>query len=259
MSHPAPINHFDLAFIVDTTGSMGSLISAAQKQMVEIVDTLAQESEIDIRFGVVEYRDHPPQDKMIFKAYQLTDDLVKIRTAINGLHADGGGDAPEAVFAGIVAAIEKLRWRPHSRRMALLVGDAPPHGVGFGGDAFPNGCPSGETIESVSAKSEENRMTLYSLGLNRSCEPHFEKISRLTGGQYFRSQDAAAAMKQIKNILSVEFDDIDLDRKVFDAFTASLNLEIEQLAEQIEVSPMKISTSLCRLQSRDLLIRQSAT
>ena len=66
-------------------------------------------------------------------------------------------------------------------------------------------------------------------------------------------------MKQIKNILSIEFNDIDLDRKVFDAFTASPNLDVEELAEQIEVSPMKISSSRCRLQSRGLLINQPAT
>ena len=133
----APINHFDFAFIVDTTGSMGGLIKAAQKQMVEMIDTLSKESEIDTRFGVVEYRDHPPQDNMIFRAYDLTDNLKKARKAISGLRAAGGGDAPEAVFAGIVGAINELSWRPHSRRISLLVGDAPPHGVGYRGDGFP--------------------------------------------------------------------------------------------------------------------------
>lgn len=247
------INHFDLAFIVDTTGSMGSLIQAAQNQMVSMVDQLSKESEIDVQFGVIEYRDHPPQDQMIFKAYNLTSDLKKIRKAIQGLKASGGGDAPEAVFAGIVAAIRELTWRPHARRMAVLVGDAPPHGVGANGDGFPNGCPSGEDIQSVAAKSEENRMTLYSLGLNRSCEPHFEKISRLTGGRYFRSEDAKAAMSQIKEILTREFGDLEFDREVHDAWDLSVDPSVDEVAEQLNSTPSKVGSALCRLQSRGLL------
>ena len=250
----APVNHFDLAFTIDTTGSMGHLIQAAQKQMVEMIESLSKESQIDMRFGVVEYRDHPPQDKMIYRAYDLTGDLKKARKAINGLNASGGGDAPEAVFAGIVATIDQLSWRPYSRRMAILVGDAPPHGVGAQGDSFHNGCPSGETIDSVSAKSEENRMTLYSLGLHQGCEPYFENMSRLTGGRYFRSENASAAMDKIREILATEFGDVEFDREVHDAWELTKSPSIDEVAEQLSAPASKVSTSVCRLQTRGLLL-----
>ena len=43
-----------MAFIVDTTASMGGLIKAAQKRMVEMVDSLATAVDVDMQLGVVE-------------------------------------------------------------------------------------------------------------------------------------------------------------------------------------------------------------
>ena len=174
------INQFDLAFVVDTTSSMQGLISAAQRQMVDMVDSLTQAGDINMQLGVVEYRDHPPQDTMVFRVYALTSNLKKARRTINGLKVNGGGDAPEAVFAGVVAACQQLKWRPHARRIAVLVGDAPPHGVGCHGDAFPRGCPSGETMESVAAKAEEANVTLHALGLTAAVDKSFSLMSQLT-------------------------------------------------------------------------------
>ena len=167
------INQFDLAFVVDTTASMSNLIHAAQKQLVQVIDALADGSDVDMRLGIVEYRDHPPQDNMVSRVYPFTDDSAKAKKTIKALKVNGGGDAPEAVFAGVVSALRKLEWRANARRIAVLVGDAPPHGVGAAGDGFPNGCPSGETIQSVAAKAEEANVTLYAIGLNRSVKPHF--------------------------------------------------------------------------------------
>ena len=151
----AQINEFDLAFVVDTTGSMGGLITAAQRQMTEMIDALASAAAVEMRLGIVEYRDHPPQDTLISRAYPFTADLRAAKKTLNALRAQGGGDEPEAVFAGLVAAQSELAWRPHARRVAVLVGDAPPHGLGRRGDSFPHGCPSGETIHSTAAKLEE--------------------------------------------------------------------------------------------------------
>ena len=103
-----------------------------------------QPVDVDVRLGVVEYRDHPPQDTMVFQVHPLVGDFRAARKYLDSLRASGGGDEPEAVFAGVVAACRELSWRRHARRMAMLVGDAPPHGVGCRGDGFPGGCPSGE-------------------------------------------------------------------------------------------------------------------
>jgi Mg-chelatase subunit ChlD len=94
------INAVDLAFVVDTTGSMSGLIAAAQSQMVRMLQELTQAADIQLSLGVVEYRDHPPQDKMVYRVYQFTNNMKNAQKTINSLQADGGGDTPEAVLDG---------------------------------------------------------------------------------------------------------------------------------------------------------------
>lgn len=70
--------------------------------------------------------------------------MEKVRKAINDAKVDGGGDAPEAVFAGLVRCLE-LPWAQGSYRVVILIGDAPPHSVGAPATATsrtPPGSPS---------------------------------------------------------------------------------------------------------------------
>ncbi len=134
------LSHVDLCFVVDTTGSMGPFISAARTALLDTVEALGARSGVEIQVGLVEYRDHPPQDtSFVTRHHPLTHDLRKMRKVINGLRADGGGDHPEAVYDGVCEAAVLTEWRAHSCRFILLVGDAPPHGyvpargVGRGG------------------------------------------------------------------------------------------------------------------------------
>lgn len=247
------INAVDLAFVVDTTGSMGGLIAAAQNQMVTMLRELTQAADVNLWLGVVEYRDHPPQDTMVYQVHAFTDDLQKAQKTIMGLKANGGGDAPEAVLDGIVAACNELAWWQHSRRLMVLVGDAPPHGVGAGGDAFSQGCPCGETIASVTRLAEERRVTIHSLGLTPAVNESFGEISYLTGGQFFSAQQAGKAIEHIATLLKMEFADLDLDRRVLALRRSEPDMVVEEVAERLTVSRHAVSTSLVRLLSRDLI------
>src|SRR5258708_4955807 len=201
------INAVDLAFVVDTTGSMGGLIAAAQNQMITMLEELTRAANITLWLGVVEYRDHPPQDNMLYKVYPLTEDLQKAQKAIRGLQANGGGDAPEAVLDGVAAACRELAWWKHSRRLMVLVGDAPPHGVGMPGDAFRAGCPCGETIESITRLAEEKCITIHTLGLTDAVTTSFSTISSMTGGKFFSSNQADNAIDAIATLLNAYFYD----------------------------------------------------
>ncbi|HET8842466.1 MAG TPA: VWA domain-containing protein [Ktedonobacteraceae bacterium] len=247
------INAVDLAFVVDTTGSMGSLISAAQRQMVTMLQELTRAAEINLWLGVVEYRDHPPQDTMVYRVHAFTDNMEKAQKTIMKLSAAGGGDGPESVLDGITAACQELSWWKHSRRLIILVGDAPPHGVGAGGDAFRDGCPCGETIASVTRLAEDQHITIHSLGLLPGVEKSFGEISYLTGGQFFTSQQGDKAIEHVASILKMEFANLDLDRRVLALTRENAEMGIDELAERLETSRHMVSTSLVRLLSRDLI------
>src|SRR5258708_12593697 len=121
------INAVDLAFVVDTPGSMGGLIAAAQNQMIAMLEALARAANITLWLGVVEYRDHPPQDTMLYEIYPLTEDLQRGQKAIRGLQATGGGDTPQAVLDGSAAACRERSWRKHAPRPTPTAPDPPPH------------------------------------------------------------------------------------------------------------------------------------
>lgn len=249
------LNELDLAFVVDTTGSMGNLIEAAKRQMVAMIDALADAAKVAMRLGVVEYRDHPPQDKLVHRAHPLTHDLTKAKRVIKKLQPEGGGDGPEAVLAGVRAACRDLQWRAHARRIAVLVGDAPPHAVGAPGDGFPRGCPSGETVESVTAIAEDSRVTVYALALtpDRHLERSFGVISRYTGGDYFAVGHGNEAIDRLRHVLEREFGKLDFDSQVYRAWSEAESPAIESVAVRLEAAPGDVAASVTRLRSRDIL------
>ena len=51
----------DLVFAMDCTGSMGPYIDSATKNIRLIVEEIVTNERSDIRLGLIEYRDHPPQ------------------------------------------------------------------------------------------------------------------------------------------------------------------------------------------------------
>jgi Mg-chelatase subunit ChlD len=86
------LNHVDLCFVIDTTGSMGSFIEAAKQQLLDTLKLMSADSGIDLQVGLVEYRDHPPQDtSFVTRIYPLTANLKQMQKEINKLAANGGG------------------------------------------------------------------------------------------------------------------------------------------------------------------------
>lgn len=244
----ADVNEFDLAFVVDTTGSMGNFIEAAKRNMINIIDEVSQQNGINIRVGIVEYRDHPPQDSLPSRSYEFTDDKKSMQQNIKNLHPAGGGDGPESVFDGLVAGC-KLSWRKHSRHIAILVGDAPPHGVGAPGDGFPKGCPCGENPRTVTSQLEGQSITLYAIPLTKDAKKYFEELAKLTGGKVI--DESFDAIKEIKSILEHEFSHLTLDRKVLKTFQKETTpSEIAKLLDEPEGI---VLASMSRLGSRGLL------
>src|ERR1700679_1340134 len=96
------INIADLAIIIDETGSMGSLIGSAQRNIVSMVSELSKQANIKMRFGLVGFRDHPPEEtSFVYHCVDFTSDSKAFQASISKLSAHGGGDAAEAVLDGV--------------------------------------------------------------------------------------------------------------------------------------------------------------
>eukprot|EP00611_Tribonema_gayanum_P011893 TRINITY_DN2231_c0_g1_i3.p1 TRINITY_DN2231_c0_g1~~TRINITY_DN2231_c0_g1_i3.p1 ORF type:complete len:509 (-),score=180.07 TRINITY_DN2231_c0_g1_i3:426-1952(-) len=163
----ALVNGIDLVFAVDCTGSMGSYISEAQRNVQSIVESLVAAEKCDVRFGLVKYRDHPPQEStFVSEQCDFTSAVGAMRANVNTMSAAGGGDGPEAVCCGLHAALH-MAWRPDAVKIVVLIADAPPHGLGEHGDGFPNGCPEGRDPLAIARAMLEAGITVYTVG----CEP----------------------------------------------------------------------------------------
>jgi Mg-chelatase subunit ChlD len=121
--------HMDLAFCIDTTGSMQNEIDMVKTKTREMVAKLSSGKPAPIiRIGLVAYRDNG--DQYVTKVFPFTSDIDKVVKDISSLKADGGGDAPEAVDQGLHAALTELQWASDTRtaKLLFLIGDAGPHG-----------------------------------------------------------------------------------------------------------------------------------
>jgi Mg-chelatase subunit ChlD len=248
------LNQVDLAFVVDTTGSMGPFIAAAQRQMIAMLQALSSAVEIDLQVGVVEYRDHPPEDRsFVYRTHPFTGNLRRAQRAIRRLKPDGGGDAPEAVYDGLYAACDDLAWRRHARRIAVLVGDAPPHGASREEDRFPDGCPLGLTMDGTTALFENTGVVLYALGLTPQVREPFAALARDTGGEYYAAARGTDAIKEIQSLLVNEFSDLAFDGQVRDLCAGTSGWTVNGLCASLGSSRGRVSASLSRLGRRHLL------
>jgi hypothetical protein len=121
-----PPEALDLAFVVDTTGSMGDELNYLTNEFEDIVSGVRQRFQVDsMRFGLVVYRDET--DEYVTRSYDFTDSVEGMRSILERQVSHGGGDYEEAVEKGLREGIE-LSWRGgNTARMMFHVADAPPH------------------------------------------------------------------------------------------------------------------------------------
>jgi Mg-chelatase subunit ChlD len=116
----------DVAFVLDTTGSMGDELQRLKKTLEYIhfqINHLAPKP--DVRFGIVLFRD--TTDDYRTQVIAFTSDVEQFARDLDKVRAGGGGDNPEDVQEGLKDAMTKLKWRKKGAKLAFLIGDAPPH------------------------------------------------------------------------------------------------------------------------------------
>jgi len=118
----------EVAFVLDTTGSMAGLIEGAKRKIWSIATSIIDANPAaEIRMGLVAYRDIG--DDYVTKTFDLTTDIQDLYANLLELKARGGGDWPESVNEALYVAVDKLSWTKTGDicRIVFLVGDAPPH------------------------------------------------------------------------------------------------------------------------------------
>ena len=248
------LNQVDLCLVVDTTGSMGSFLDAARQHLRATIESLCAANQVNARVGLVEYRDHPPQERsFVTKVYPMTADRAHTQKVIAKLLASGGGDSPEAVYDGVRDGCTKMEWRPHSLRFLLLVGDAPPHGtqahLGIG-----NACPCGLTLHDVTATAEQHGVAIHALCMTGGAtQEAFQAMAQGTGGTCVLAGNANAVIEVMTSVLDREFRALPFDREVLAAAQSIGEPDTQKIADQLNQPRGPVAASLARLSRRNLL------
>ena len=132
----------DVAFFIDTTGSMQDDIDAAVSFASNQADRIVA---LDGRVALVQYRDaedDPPAEVVT----PFTSDMSEFQNGLATLLADGGGDDPEGLLHALMVGFDQLDWQYGATKAAVVLTDADFHEPDLTG---------GETLPQVERRSLE--------------------------------------------------------------------------------------------------------
>lgn len=113
----------DVAFIIDTTGSMAGRIGAARATARELGQAVV---DVGGRVALTEYRDS--FDSFVARIRTpLTTDIDQYSSALDTLVASGGGDTPEALLTALMTTFNGLDWKDGATKAAVVLTDAGYH------------------------------------------------------------------------------------------------------------------------------------
>jgi hypothetical protein len=175
----------EVAFVLDTTGSMSGLLEGAKAKIWSIANQLASgQPKPDIRVALLAYRDRG--DDYVTRRVDLTGDIDSVYAKLLALRAGGGGDTPESVNQALHEAVTALDWSsdPGVYRVLFLVGDAPPH-VDYQDDVA-----YGESVRLARARGIV--VNTVQCGALATTTPVWREIARAGAGQFASiAQDGA--------------------------------------------------------------------
>jgi hypothetical protein len=166
---------------------MSGLIQTAKEKIWSIASTMASaQNAPEIEIGLVAYRDKG--DAYVTRITDLSSDLDSVYARLMEFQAQGGGDTPESVNAGLRAAVDEISWDQgnDTYQVIFLVGDAPAHMDYQGEEQFP----------SIVGRAVSRNIVVNTIrcGADSATGAHWQQIAGLAQGRYFSVEQSAEAV-----------------------------------------------------------------
>ena len=236
----------EVAFVLDTTGSMGPLIEAAKRKIWSIATAIADANpDAEVRMGLVAYRDIG--DDYVTKRFDLTTDIQDLYANLLDLHARGGGDWPESVNEALHVAVTKLDWTQGGDicRIMFLVGDAPPH-MDYAQDVkYPE----------VLRMARERGIVVNAVqaGGARDTERVWREIAQMGGGRYIPIPQDGGHLVVIKTPYDREIIELqdEINGTVIPYGPRRQRSDVEHKTKQAAAAPASVATDMAGYLSRN--------
>lgn len=164
-----------VGFVVDTTGSMGSVIAGVKSSIARIVTTVAASSNPPDRYVLVAFNDPTVGDALV------TANPNALLAAANGLFASGGGDCPELSMTGALRAVNAS---PDASQLYLFT-DASAKDSGLFGNVI------------TQARAKQISISFLTFGSCSPIDPAYYAIAAETGGQLYALARTTAETEKI--------------------------------------------------------------
>ncbi|KLO19635.1 hypothetical protein SCHPADRAFT_52072 [Schizopora paradoxa] len=203
----------DIMFIVDCTSNMQKYLDQLRDSVETIMTELVNSGRFaqqDIRIGIVAFRDHPQtvQGSMqsfgfVTKLFSFESEVATIKANVASLASSGGGDGPEAQCDGLADALS-ADWKDEATKVAILLTDSSPHGIGEVSDAFANGCPDKKDPVSIADLMAKKGITLHTLACEIMLSTNYSRATDFYNGVTKKTcgyMDALIDVTMLKNLV----------------------------------------------------------
>ncbi len=185
----------DVVFIFDATSSMAEFLRKVKTKIASLAQTF-KALVPTARIGLVAYRDH--KDDFVTRSFPLTHKTQQLEQFLQGMDPVGGGDHAEAVTDGLRVAINEFNWGKNSKKIILVIGDAPPHQEDMQ--------QARDLVEKFKIRMNGMVATLDTSShnfrpqgdaLSQEVLPEFREIAMIGGGESARMIDEEKVIKQM--------------------------------------------------------------
>ncbi len=168
----------DLAFFIDSTGSMSPYISSVRSNLLKFSEYLIDKN-VDARFSVVEFRDitvDETRKETVIHTWDgkyWTSEISQIESTLSSISVDGGGDDPETPTDALKRYPSDFR--KEATKFAFLLTDASSKGK--------EDSPDLRDLDSIASffKIREIYCTVVS---KKAYEDHYRPLYGATGGTF---------------------------------------------------------------------------
>jgi len=236
------VRRLDVVFFIDGTGSMRKPIDEVKegvKQIAESLRSLKEKDDVDVKFGLVVYRDvyrdkkKTQRDEHMYEFYDL-DDLEKFVSQLGKIKATGGGDDEERGYQALQDAINQTTWRESSVRSLIVVGDAQWH---KDGESNPDRIGNKE----IANLAQEKRVSIDVIAVkSKKLADQLSSLARQTNGEtrLFKDEEKDKLAEDISKKLGERAEEIKINGDVLDGLAEGKDMEI--LAKETGKTPEEI-------------------
>ena len=235
----------EVAFVLDTTGSMSGLIENAKRKIWSIATSIVDTNPAaEVRMALVAYRDIG--DEYVTRKFDLTTDIQGLYAELLKFRAQGGGDWAESVNEALDVAVTKLNWTQdtNAKKIIFLVGDAPPHMDYQQDRKYPDVLKD--------AKARGIIVNAVQAGNARDTERFWREIAQLADGKYIPiPQDGGVARVIVtpydREIIELQ---IRLNRTVLPYGKRAQQSDIRNRLDNVAAAPSSTATEIAVYQNK---------